>query len=193
VTVLSPPRHPKVDAALAHACCWCAGRIVDERPALAHATVVAATVGSYLPDVSTDLVVVALLHDSPEFAPPDVDLDTTLTAHYGPEVTRLVRALEAEHAALDSGQPLLVDDWSVLAVSTADKIVALSSLLRRARRSGDPDRFFGARQPLLDVIPHFAVCHQHARGRLPVAMTDRLGALVELLDTATAPIRKGSS
>ncbi len=192
MTVLSPPRHPKVVAALTDARVWCTGRIIDERPALAHATVVAATLGGYLPDVSVDLVVAALLHDSPEFAPPGLDLDATLTTRYGAQVTRLVRALEAEHTALDSGQPLLVDDWPVLAISTADKIVALASLLRRARRSGDPDRFFSARKPLLDVIPHLAACHRHASGQLPAAMTDRLGVLIGLLDTTTAPLRTGS-
>lgn len=77
----------------------------------------------------------------------------------------------------------------MLLASSADKIVALSSLLHRARRSGDIDRFFGQRPALL---PHFEAFHQTARARIPPGMSDRLaGVLVSLQRAAsTASARK---
>lgn len=56
----------------------------------------------------------ALLHDSPEFAPPDLDLETILNRDVGQGVFVLVSALHAEHEAMapdhqpDVGLPELV-------------------------------------------------------------------------------------
>jgi hypothetical protein len=190
MTVLTPPRHQMIDRAMADARAWCAGRIIDDRPALAHAVRVAVTLGRHVPDVVPELVAAALLHDSPEFAPAGIDLDAVLTARYGPEVTRVVRALEVEHAALDSPDPpITVDDHPVLLISTADKIVALKSLLRRAALSGDVDAFFGARAGLLRLLPYFRRCHHAGAEHVPRTMTDQFGIVLSRLDQATAPAR----
>jgi len=186
MSVLSPPRHPLIDRAIADARTWCAGQVIDDRPALAHAIQVAVTLGQHLPNVAPELAAAALLHDSPEFAPPDVDLDAILTIRYGREVTRVVRALQAEHASLDSPEPpIVVDDEPVLVISTADKIVAFSSLLHRARLSGDIAAFFGSRPALLRLLPYFRACQLAGAGHVPPAMSHRLGTVLDLLDQAT--------
>jgi hypothetical protein len=185
MTVLSAPRHPLISRGLRDSRAWCAGHVIDDRPALAHAVRVAVTIGRYAPGARPYLICAALLHDSPEFAPPDMDLDATLTRRYGPETTRIVRAMEHEHDLLDKGTPTsAVDDVPVLLASTADKIVALSSLLHRARRSGDADRFFRARPALLALLPHFQTFHQAASGRVPPALTDRLASVLISLQRA---------
>jgi len=137
VTVLTPPRHPLIDNAFADACRWCAGQVIDDQPALAHAARVAVTLGEHVTDPAPELIAAALLHDSPDFAPAGIDLDVVLGHRYGIQVVRIVRALQAEHHALDTDTPIIVaDDLPVLLASTADKIVALTSLSRRAHKSG---------------------------------------------------------
>ncbi|MFK3980579.1 metal-dependent phosphohydrolase [Micromonospora sp. NPDC050397] len=175
---------------MADARTWCAGRIIDDRPAFAHAVRVAVTLGLHVPDVAPDMVAAALLHDSPEFAPTGINLDAVLTTRYGREVTRVIRALEVEHAALDSSDPpVTVDDHPVLLISTADKIVALTSLLRRAVLSGNVDAFFGARAGLLRLLPYFRRCHRAGTEHLPPTMTDQLGIVLDQFDQATASVR----
>lgn len=192
MTVLAPPRHHLIEAALADARRWCAGRIIDDRPALTHAARVAVTLGQHLPEADPTLIAAALLHDSPEFAPPDMNLDAALTAAYGSEVTRIVRALEAEHAALDCGHPTTaVDDLPVLTISTADQIVALSSLFRRARLSGDVHQFFAGRTMLLTLLPHFARAHRLGTGLVPPSMSNHLQRAIEDMDVATSALRAG--
>jgi putative NIF3 family GTP cyclohydrolase 1 type 2 len=182
VTILTPPRHPLVERALQDARQWCAGHVIDSRPALAHAVRVAVTIGEHVADPAAELTAAVLLHDSPEFAPADVDLDTVLTGRYGAEVLRIVRALEAEHHALDSGAPVVtVDDLPVLLASTADKIVALGSLRHRAVRSGDPVGFFAARPGLLVLLPYFQECRTAGVGRVPASMTDAFGRVLDVL------------
>ncbi|MET9263750.1 hypothetical protein [Amycolatopsis sp. NPDC004079] len=187
MTVLTPPRAAPVDRALADARRWCAGQVIDDRPALAHAVRVAVVLGEHVTAPDPDLVAAVLLHDSPEFAPPDLDLDAVLGHRYGPAVVRIVRALEAEHHALDTGHPVItVDDLPVLLASTADKIVALTSLTRRAGKSGDPAAFFAARPALLDLLEHFAAFADAGDGRVPASMTLQLK---QVLDTLTATAR----
>jgi (p)ppGpp synthase/HD superfamily hydrolase len=188
MTVLSAPRHPLVSRALHDARTWCTGHMIDDRPALVHAVRVAVTLDRHAPDVGPHLICAALLHDSPEFAPPELDLDAALTHRYGSETTRIVRALQREHESLDAGTPSsAVGDVSVLLASTADKIAALSSLLHRARRSGDVHRFFGERPALLALLPHFQGFHQAAAGRIPIGMSNRLAdVLVSLRRAASA-------
>lgn len=179
MTALTPPRHPLVDRALHDARRWCAGRIIDDRPALAHAARVAVTLGEHVTDPAPELVAAALLHDSPELAPPDTDLDTVLSGRYGWEVVRIVRALEAEHHAMDTEHPTIpVEDLPVLLASTADKIVALTSLSRRAARSGDAARFFAARPALLRLLPHLRAFRDAGACRIPAGMTDHLDCVL---------------
>jgi len=187
VTVLTPPRHPLVNRALADARTWCAGKIIDERPALAHAARVAVTLGEHLDAPAPSLIAACLLHDAPEFAPRELDLDHVLADRYGSEVVRIVRALQAEHHALDTDHPIIpVDDLPVLLASSADKIVAFSSLVRRARRSGDVAGFFGCRRALLRLLPHFHDFARAASGRIPTSLSARLGDALNALTAAAA-------
>jgi (p)ppGpp synthase/HD superfamily hydrolase len=186
VTVLTPPRHPLVDHALQDAQRWCSGQIIDSAPALAHAARVAVTLGEHITTPAPELIAAALLHDAPEFAPADLDLDTELGHRYGTTVLGIVRALEAEHHALDTDHPTItVADPLVLLASTADKIVALTSLTRRARKSGDSTGFFAERPALLGLLPHFQAFRDAGAGRVPASMTRDLGLVLDTL-TATA-------
>jgi (p)ppGpp synthase/HD superfamily hydrolase len=186
VIVLTPPHHALIHHALADARRWCAGRVIDDRPALAHAARVAVTLGEHVAAPGPELIAAALLHDSPEFAPADIDLDTVLRQRYGDEVMRIVRALQTEHHALDTDNPVIIaDDRPVLLASTADKIVALTSLTRRAKKSGDSTGFFAARPALLKLLPHFQTFRAAGAGQIPPSMTRHLGAVLATL-SATA-------
>jgi len=187
VTALTPPRHPLVDHALQDARHWCAGQVIDDRPALAHAARIAVTLGEHVAYPAPELIAAALLHDAPEFAPPDTDLDHVLSQRYGLEVVRIVRALEAEHHALDADAPTLtVDDLPVLLASTADKIVALTSLSRRAAGTGDAAGFFATRPALRCLLPRFRAFRDAGAGRVPASMTGQLGQALDALATAAA-------
>jgi (p)ppGpp synthase/HD superfamily hydrolase len=118
-----------------------------------HALHVAVTLGEHVSDPDPELIAAALLHDCPEFAPADLDLDAVLTECYGEVVVRIVRGGQAEHHALDTDHPIItIDEEPVLLASTADKIVALGSLRWRAEKSGDPVAFFTARPALLGLL-----------------------------------------
>ncbi|WP_250009725.1 metal-dependent phosphohydrolase [Actinoplanes sp. M2I2] len=189
MTVLAPPRHPIVQSALDDARTWCASEIIDDRPALAHAVKVAVTIGAHIPDPGTDLIAAALLHDSPDLAPNTLDLDELLTTRYGPTVRRIVRVMHNEHRSLDTDHPqIVVDDHQVLLASTADRIVALSSLMSRARKSGDITGFFTRRRPLLLLLPYFHQCHAAGAGRVPDTMSAALATALTRLDDATTGI-----
>ncbi|GAA1801497.1 hypothetical protein GCM10009682_24300 [Luedemannella flava] len=183
------PRDPMVALALRDARRWCVGQIIDDRPAIAHAVRVADTIARHVEQPAPVLLAAALLHDSPEFAPPDLDLDAYLTSTYDAEVTRIVRALQVEHLALDTDHPIIpAGDIPVLVASTADKIVALGSLLRRARNSGDVCAFFAARPALVALLPHFDEFGRQSTGLAPPSMTaDFLTALRHLEHAASAP------
>jgi (p)ppGpp synthase/HD superfamily hydrolase len=186
VTVLTPPRHSLIEHALRDAQRWYAGWIIDDRPALAHAARVAVTLGKHVISPEPNVVAAALLHDAPEFAPRGLDLNAVLAQRYGAEMVRIVRALEAEHHALDKGKPIItVDDQPVLLASTADKIVALTSLSRRAMLSGNSVQFFAARPALLGLLPHFWEFLNAGIGRVPPSMTTHLGRTLSML-TASA-------
>lgn len=186
MTVLSPPRPPLIDTALRDARRWCHGQVIDGRPALHHAVRVALAVGRHVADPGQELIAAVVLHDAPDLAPRTLDLDSWLHRNYGPVVLRVVRTLEAEHRALDTADPIIaVDDLPVLLASTADKIVALGSLTRRAHDSGDPRAFFAARPTLLALFPHFLAFASAASGRVPASMSDHLDqVLTTLIDTA---------
>ncbi len=187
MNVLAKPRHPLIERALADARRWSAGHIIDDRPALAHAAAVAATIGRHVPDAEPTLIAAALLHDVHDFDVPD--LDTALRG-YGPRVPYIIDALRAEHAALDGPDPqVMINDPEVRLASTADKIVALASLLRRAHRSGDPDRFFTARPALLRLLDHFHACQQATVGHVPTSMSSALATVLTQLEHATTTAR----
>ena len=190
---MSPLAHrndPLVQRALTDARHWCTGRIIDDRPAIVHAVRVAVTLTRHHPTTPPALIAAVLLHDSPEFAPTSLDLDQYLIAGYGPTVLRIVRALQAEHVALDQpNPPVNTTDLPVLLASSADRIVAFGSLIHRARRTGDPTAFFTTRRPLLDLLPHFHACHTAAHGLLPTPMWTALGNALHDLDTITEPAR----
>lgn len=186
-TTLRTPRHPLVENALSLARRWCAGHIIDARPALSHAVRVAATLEKHLPTVATALTAAALLHDAPEFAPPQVQLYRLLDAKFGPEVARIVRALHAEHHALDTGTPITaVDDRPVLLISTADKIVALESLAARADAHGDRVGFFATRPALRALLPHLHQFRDAGTGRVPASMTRHLGCVLDAVIERTS-------
>jgi hypothetical protein len=191
MTVLTAPRHRLVDDALAVARQWCRGRVIDDRPALAHAARVAVTIGNHQPTARPQVIAAALLHDAPEFAPAALDLDDFLITAYGNTVRRLIRAMQIEHEALDAGRPVIPDssDTELLLLSVADKIVALTSLHLRACRHGDIAGFFAVRGPLLDLLGHFQACSHTARGAVPASMYTAFAAALRRLDDATATAR----
>ncbi|GID33344.1 HD domain-containing protein [Paractinoplanes brasiliensis] len=191
MTSLTPPRHPLVERALTTARHWCSGKIIDDRPALAHAARVAVTIGEHHPAAGPRVIAAALLHDAPEFAPAPRDLDRFLTARFGDEVRRLIRGMQTEHDALDRMEPILLDtrDAPLVLLSTADKIVALNSLLRRAHLAGDVLNFFAVRKPLIDLLDHFRACQQATLGAVPPTMSTALADILNTLDTATSSLR----
>lgn len=189
MTVLSHPRPRLVDQALRDAQGWCAGHTIDDRPALAHACRVAVTIGEHVPNPAPDLIAAALLHDVPDFVPSHNKLYRTLTEAYGPEVPRIIAALQAEHQALDQPDPpVVVEDLAVVLASTADKIVALASLLRRARASGDVTAFFARRPRLVALVPHFREYSRASQAHIPVGMSAALDGVLHLLDQATSDL-----
>ncbi|GIJ34466.1 HD domain-containing protein [Micromonospora sediminimaris] len=189
MTVLSPPRPAVIDRALRDARAWCAGHRIDDRPALVHAVRVAVIIGDHVPAPPREVIAAALLHDAPDLAPATVDVYQVLTAGYGPEVARIIAALQAEHSALDEPDPpICVDDQPVLLASTADKIVALTSLLRRARITGDVTGFFARRPVLCGLLPHFRAFQRAAHLRVPASMSAHLHAVLARLEQVTAAI-----
>jgi hypothetical protein len=134
---------------------WCAEHIIDSAPALGHAVKVALVLGQHVPNAVPELVAAALLHNCPEYAPKDIDLDATLTAWFGIRVTHVVRGLEREHIALDQRPvpDVIIQDRWTLYVSATDKIVRLRSVLRRAARAPDPAAYWHARQALIARLP----------------------------------------
>ncbi|WP_346535601.1 metal-dependent phosphohydrolase [Micromonospora sp. DPT] len=190
MTVLSHPRPPLVDRALRDAQRWCMGHTIDDRPALAHAVRVAVTIGDHVAAPESDMIAAALLHDVPDFAPPGENLYRTLTEDYGPEVPRIIAALHDEHQALDHpNPPIMVEDAAVVVASTADKIVALTSLLRRARASGDVTDFFSRRPTLVALLPYFRAYSYACRPHTPASLSAALEAVLHLLDRATSNVR----
>lgn len=198
MTVLSPPRPRLVEDALRLARDWCADQVIDGAPALAHAAAVASTLGRYAPDDATpELISACLLHDAPEFAP-DV-LDAVVLDQLGPAVLRLIRSLEAAHHSMagwlthpEATRAQLVtlrENHPVLVAVAADKIVALSSALRRAERSGDPAGFWAEKAALLAHVPYFRTFLDTTSEQLPAAMASKLHALITRVETARASIR----
>jgi hypothetical protein len=195
MTVLSPPRHPTIEAALELAREWCEGHIIDGAPALAHAAKVTTKLAQYVPNADPELLAAVLLHDSPFFAPEDIDLDATLTARLGGEVTRVVRALQRSHEAMVEGlvSEIPTTDRSVLLAGTADKIVSLSSILGRAFAAEDRRAFWSTRRAFLNLVPYFTVFHIHVAPHIPDRMAVELGRLVTIAEGAATEVRGGAA
>lgn len=188
MTVLAPPRAPIVEDALAVAKKWCAGHTIDDRPAR---VAVAVAVGEHQPDVDLAVVAAALLHDAPEVAPVSLELDRFLTDRFSAEVRRLIRGMQFEHDTMDREEPLIPDlaDSHLMLLSTADKVVALRSLLRRADLSGDVTAFF-ARRPLLDLLAFFRTYQRTSIGAVPASLSLALDAVLADLAQATAAVSR---
>jgi hypothetical protein len=132
-----------------------------------------------------------LLHDAPEFAPPQLDLDQHLTGHYGAPVARIVRTMQREHAALDTPTPLIdTSDLAVVLASAADKIVAFGSLVHRAAASGDPCGFFTARPGLLALLPHFADYGRAVAAMAPASMAGEYARTLRALTLASSAAQR---
>ncbi len=188
---LASPRHPLIDQALADARRWCAGRIIDQRPAVGHAVMVALVTAEHQPAVTPTQIVASLLHDAPEFAPADLDLDAYLTATYGADVTRVIRAVEQEHQDLEHDDPpIRTDDPAVVLLSTADKIVAMRSMVARSRRSPHATVFFLDRRAFLRLIPYFHAWACTVRGLVPDSMANELDRVMRIVDASTAEARR---
>lgn len=180
MNVLDHPRHPLVQAALGLARKWCAGQVIDGAPALAHAVKVAKVVVGHVPAAHPDLVAAVLLHDSPYFAPAEVDLDAVLTGQLSAAVTRIVRGLHRGHRAMGrwSAEQIDTGDAEVLLASAADKVVSLSSVLTRANAATDPGAFWAQRQAFVRAVPYFRAFYDAAAPRLPGSLASDLAVVV---------------
>ena len=106
----------------------------------------------------------------------------------GPAVTRVVRALEAEHLGLGTipgGPPIPIEDPSVLHVSAADKIVALTSMMRRAATAPDPAAFWARRHAFRALVPYFRAFHTETAPHLPASMAADLNRIVTAQESRT--------
>lgn len=153
----------------------CRGHIIDEAPAMRHAIRVSYTLASGVPDVPAWLVGAALLHDFPEFAPDDTDVNRILTEHVGSEGRAIILATHDLHTDLSRGAtPTLDTSWTAfLHLFAADQIVAFDSLLTRAHFSGDPYAFIGKRQALINLLPWFRETQQRIAPHLPENLAAR--------------------
>lgn len=105
----------------------------------------------------------------PKFAPVSLKLDQFLEYRFSAEVRRLIRGMQSEHDAMDCGKPFIPDlaDRHLMLLSTADKVVALRSLLRRTDLFGDVAAFFARRRPLLDLLAFFHTYQSTSIGAVP--------------------------
>ena len=155
---------------------WCGGHVIDGSPAICHALRVAIKLGEHIPQASRDLVAAALLHDSPYFAPVERDLEATLADRVGIDVARIVLTLRREHADMT-----VPNDWQTLAVSVADKIVSVGSVLRRARVAPDKGAYWRARDPFVGRMPYLRLFLAEAC-QLPDGMVTELGNLLWMVE-----------
>lgn len=189
MNILAPPRPPVVNAALAQAHAWCAGHQIDQAPAVQHAVAVTVTLGRHHPEIHPEVLAATLLHDSPEFAPADLDLDRVLTKRFGPLTCRVVRGLEAIHLDMRPGaEPVLdFDEPAIVQAAAADKIVAIDSMLRRAGRAPDPATFWQRRQAFVQMLDYFEAFRAAAAPVCEADMIDRLADLLTQAHTESHP------
>ncbi|MET0492938.1 MAG: metal-dependent phosphohydrolase [Actinoplanes sp.] len=191
MSVLTRPRATMIDTAIELSRGFCEGHIIDGSPALGHALKVARKVGKHHPTASPDLVAAVILHDAPDFAPADMDLDNVLTERLSPAVTRIVRAIEREHEALGRSEvpDVQTDDLDVLIATAADKVVSIGAITQRARRSPDPVSYWGSRRPFIKRVPYFRAFAAAAEPHLPAGLARELTAVVSNAYDATARYR----
>lgn len=104
-----------------------------------------------------------------------------------------MRALEAGHHALGTDSPITTaDDLPVLLAPAAGKIVALTSLTRRARRSGEVTGFFAARPAVLRLLPRLRLFCGSGAGSMPAGMSARLDRVLERIAEASAAAGVGA-
>jgi hypothetical protein len=188
MTILAPPRHPMIDDALTCARNWCAGHEIDAAPALRHAVAVTVVLGHYHPETESDITAAVLMHDAPEFAPSTLDLDAFLTIQFSPETNRIVRALQQLHTTMGANaEPQVAEgDTATLRAACADKIVAISSMLRRSRAADSPTAFWSARTAFTGILDYFDRFTELAAQRGETDMAKRLRALLAEVRTATS-------
>lgn len=180
MSVLTKPRTEPIATAIELARGWCAGHVIDGSPALGHAIKVARKIEEHQPDAPAALLAAVIVHDAPYFAPKDLDLDTVLTGRLGPDVTQIVRTIEREHHALDTAATPEVDtsDPDALIASAADKTVSIAAIVRRSRRSIDPDDYWDRRRPFVDRLPYFWTFVVKAAPHLPASLARELHLVV---------------
>jgi hypothetical protein len=191
MTVLSRPRHPIVADALHLARTWSAAHRIAGRPALTHAVTVAEELARHLPDPAPELIAAVLLHDSPTYAPPDLDLDTVLTLRLGPAVAHVVRGVHREPRTTDTGRPdrlemPIPERWIRYTVA-ADTIVTVRATLYRANRSPDRAAYWQTHNAFLARLPALAA-FATAAPHLPAGMTHDLTRLIQQAHQVTARV-----
>lgn len=191
MSVLTRPRPAMIDTAIDLSRGYCAGHVIGGSPALGHALKVARKIDEHHPAATPDLIAAAILHDAPYFAPVGTDLDTVLTERLSPDVTRIVRAIEREHEALEHSDvpDVKTDDRDVLVASAADKVVSIGAIIRRARRAPDSRKFWGTRRLFIKRVPYFAAFSTAAEPHLPAGLARELATVVISAHDATAPYR----
>jgi hypothetical protein len=195
MSALSRPRTQVIEAAIELGRRWCEGKIIDGSPALGHALKVARKVDEHFPAAAPDLIAAVIVHDAPFFAPDDIDLESVLTMMLSSDVARIVRAIEAEHDALDNSPAPQVDtaNTDVLIASAADKVVSIGAIMKRARRFRDPAVFWLTREAFLLRIPYFQAFAVTAGPYLPPSLATDLNRVVTIAADATAPYRRIAS
>lgn len=184
---LSQPRHPMVDAALDVAQVWCRGHIIDQSPAIQHALRVATVLGQHVPHAPPQWLAAALVHDGPFLAPAGTDVDQVLTHRLDAEVARIVREMHDQHTAMDTvpgGPPVPVGDAPVLHATTADKIVALSSMMGRAAAAADRAAFWQQRAAFRSLLPYFCRFAEQITGHVPDTMRLALASIIDRIQQA---------
>lgn len=171
--------HPTTRWALILARRWCKDRRIGSEDALSHALAVVDELQQHIHDVAPDVVAAALLHDSPDLAPPTVDLDASLAA-LSPEVARLVRALQDEHDQLAAGTLLMppTGDLGLMQLSAADKIVSIQGVLHRAGLAADRSAYWTERREFVATLGYLRDFHHAAAQVLPPRMAGDLGHLI---------------
>lgn len=175
---------------------WCEGHIIDGSPALGHAIKVALTLQRHAPGTSRETLAAVLLHDAPDYAP---DVDQVVTRHCGPDVTKGIRLLAAEHALMgihDHDPHAIVDHVRYLAetrpevlnATAADKVVSIDYVLTRSRRADDAAAYWDTRPAFLRLLPYFDAFTTAATPHLPRT----LGTALRLL-LAGAPLTATSA
>ncbi|HMG43549.1 MAG TPA: HD domain-containing protein [Acidimicrobiales bacterium] len=190
MTELGLDDHSTISAALQLARLWCDGQRIGPQDALTHALQVVDVLRRHVPDAAPEVIAAALLHDSPELAPPGLDLHAVLVTLLSPEVARLVEALQHEHDGLSAGtvpRPP-ADDSATMQASAADKIVSIATVLERAR-TDDPSAYWSTRSGFVAALPYFRAFTAAAEHVLPSTMTAELGDLVDRAVAAATPTR----